>query len=585
MARKLAALFLWNVFPMRASEFLLSTLKETPADAEVVSHQLMMRAGLIRRIAAGIYTWMPAGLRVLRKVEAIVREEMDRAGALELSMPVVQPAELWQESGRWEQYGPELARLQDRHQREFCLGPTHEEIITFVGKSEIKSYKQLPVNFYQIQIKFRDEIRPRFGVMRSREFIMKDAYSFHTDQASLEQTYWRMHAAYTAIFTRLGLNFRPVEADTGSIGGSHSHEFHVLAESGEDDIAFSSASDYAANVELAEALAPAAPEPKAQHAIEKFATPGVKTIDDLVSHAGVAIETTVKTLFVVGDNEELIALVIRGDHRLNEIKAEKILGVAAPLKMADEAQVRAAIGAGFGSLGPVGLQQRVVVDRSAAHLADFVCGANEQEQHFKGANWGRDVPDFEVADLREVVAGDPSPCGNGTLDIRRGIEVGHIFQLGTKYSEAMNAMVLDETGKNVPMFMGCYGIGVTRIVAAAIEQNHDDRGIIWPKAMAPFSVALVPLNMDKSPLVAEATEALYRALINAGVDVFLDDRKERPGVKFAEMELLGIPVRVTLGERSLQAGNVEIQCRRDGESNDISTDHAFAHINELLASL
>jgi prolyl-tRNA synthetase len=454
-----------------------------------------------------------------------------------------------------------------------------------VGKSEIKSYKQLPVNFYQIQTKFRDEIRPRFGVMRSREFIMKDAYSFHTDQASLEQTYWRMHAAYTAIFTRLGLNFRPVEADTGSIGGSHSHEFHVLAESGEDDIAFSSASDYAANVELAEALAPAAPRPEAQHAIEKFATPGVKTIDDLVSHAGVAIETTVKTLFVVGDNEELIALVIRGDHRLNEIKAEKILGVAAPLKMADEAQVRVAIGAGFGSLGPVGLQQRVVVDRSAAHLADFVCGANEQEQHFKGANWGRDVPDFEVADLREVVAGDPSPCGNGTLDIRRGIEVGHIFQLGTKYSEAMNAMVLDETGKNVPMFMGCYGIGVTRIVAAAIEQNHDDRGIIWPKAMAPFSVALVPLNMDKSPLVAEATEALYEALINAGVDVFLDDRKERPGVKFAEMELLGIPVRVTLGERSLQAGNVEIQCRRDGESNDISTDHALAHINELLASL
>ena len=570
---------------MRASEFLLSTLKETPADAEVVSHQLMMRAGLIRRIAAGIYTWMPTGLRVLRKIEAIVREEMNRAGALELAMPVVQPAELWQESGRWEQYGPELARLQDRHQREFCLGPTHEEIITYVGRSEIRSYKQLPVNFYQIQTKFRDEIRPRFGVMRSREFIMKDAYSFHVDQESLEQTYWRMHAAYTAIFTRLGLNFRPVEADTGSIGGSHSHEFHVLAESGEDDIAFSSASDFAANVELAEALAPTAPRPDAQHALEKFATPGVKTIDDLVANAGVSIEATVKTLFVVGVNEELIALVIRGDHRLNEIKAEKISGVAAPLRMADEALVRNGVGAGFGSLGPVGLQQRVVVDRSAAHLADFICGANEPEQHFRGVNWGRDVPAFEIADLREVVAGDPSPCGNGTLEIRRGIEVGHIFQLGTKYSEAMNAMVLDETGKNVPMSMGCYGIGVTRIVAAAIEQNHDDRGIIWPKAMAPFSVALVPLNMDKSTLVAEATQALYDELLTAGVEVFLDDRNERPGVKFAEMELLGIPVRVTLGERSLQAGNVEIQSRREGESNDIPKDHAFAHITELLARL
>jgi len=570
---------------MRASDFLLSTLKETPADAEVVSHQLMMRAGLVRRIAAGIYTWMPTGLRVLRKVEAIVREEMNRAGAMELSMPVVQPAELWQESGRWEQYGPELARLQDRHQRDFCLGPTHEEIITYVGRNEIKSYKQLPVNFYQIQTKFRDEIRPRFGVMRSREFIMKDAYSFHVDQASLEQTYWRMHAAYTAIFTRLGLNFRPVEADTGSIGGSHSHEFHVLAESGEDDIAFSTASDYAANVELAEALAPTAQQSESHVALTKFATPGVKTIEDLVAHANVAIESTVKTLFVLGEDETLIALVIRGDHRLNEIKAEKIAGVAAPLKMADEIGVRDAIGAGFGSLGPIGLQQRIIVDRSAAHIVNFVCGANEPEQHYKGANWGRDVAEFEVADLRSVVAGDPSPCGNGTLNIRRGIEVGHIFQLGTKYSEAMNAMVLDETGKNVPMSMGCYGIGVTRIVAAAIEQNHDDRGIIWPKAMAPFTVALVPLNMDKSPVVAAATETLYSQLLAAGIDVFLDDRKERPGVKFAEMELLGIPVRVTLGERSLQAGNVEIQSRRDGESHDISTDQAYTYINELLTSL
>lgn len=568
---------------MRASQFLLSTLKETPSDAEVISHQLMLRAGLIRRIAAGIYTWMPLGLRVLRKVEQIVREEMNRAGALELSMPVVQPAELWHESGRWEQYGPELARLKDRHDRDFCLGPTHEEVITFIGRSEVKSYKQLPVNFYQIQTKFRDEIRPRFGVMRSREFIMKDAYSFHASHDSLEDTYWRMHEAYTAVFSRLGLDFRPVVADTGSIGGSHSHEFHVLAESGEDDIAFSTSSDFAANVELAEALAPAGERRPPSEDLEKFPTPNVKTIDDLVKSASITIDQTIKTLFVESSEGDLVALVLRGDHRLNEIKAEKIEGLTSPLQMADEQKVLAQVGAGFGSLGPIGLNLRIIVDRSAAHLSDFICGANETDHHYRGANWERDVPSFEVADLREVVAGDPSPCGHGHLEIRRGIEVGHIFQLGTKYSEAMNAVVLDETGKSVPMSMGCYGIGVTRIVAAAIEQNYDASGIIWPASMAPFAVALVPLNMDKSEAVAAATETLYQQLLTAGVDVFLDDRKERPGVKFAEMELLGIPVRVTIGDRSLSEGNLEIQTRRAGKAETVSVDAVFDAIQSLLA--
>ncbi len=568
---------------MRASQFLLSTLKETPADAEVISHQLMLRAGLIRRIAAGIYTWMPLGLRVLRRVENVVREEMNRAGGIELSMPVVQPAELWQESGRWEQYGPELARLQDRHQRDFCLGPTHEEIITFIARSEIKSYKQLPLNFYQIQTKFRDEIRPRFGVMRSREFIMKDAYSFHIDQASQAATYWRMHEAYTAIFTRLGLNFRPVEADTGSIGGSHSHEFHVLAESGEDDIAFSTSSDFAANIELAAALPPVQTRPAPQAALEKFATPKLTTIDALIAAGHGPIEQTVKTLFVMTDEGQLAALVLRGDHRLNEIKAEKIPGLQTPLTMADEKAVIASIGAGFGSLGPAGLSVRVIVDHAASALADFICGANEDGFHLRGVNWERDTNAIELADLRDVVAGDPSPCGNGILEIRRGIEVGHIFQLGTKYSEAMGASVLDENGKTVPMAMGCYGIGVTRIVAAAIEQNWDENGIIWPAAMAPFSVALVPLNMAKSVAVAEATEALYQQCQAQGIDVFMDDRNERPGVKFAEMELIGIPVRVTIGDRSLADGQVEIQTRRDGESLRIDLDNALAHITGLLS--
>ena len=567
---------------MRASEFLLSTLKETPADAEVISHQLMLRAGLIRRIAAGIYTWMPLGLRVLRRVEAIVREEMNNAGALELSMPVVQPAELWHESGRWEQYGPELARLQDRHERDFCLGPTHEEIITTIGRNEVKSYKQLPINFYQIQTKFRDEIRPRFGVMRSREFIMKDAYSFHIDQQSLEKTYWRMHEAYTAIFTRLGLDFRPVEADTGSIGGSHSHEFHVLAESGEDAIAFSDSSDFAANVELAAATAPTEQESQPAENLEKFETPSVKTIDDLVDKHKLAVEQTVKTLFVVSESDELVALVLRGDHRLNALKAEKLSGIATPLTMADEATVKAIAGAGFGSLGPVGLSCRIIVDQSAAGLSSFVCGANSPDAHYKGANWDRDVRHYEVADIREVVAGDPSPCGSGTLEIRRGIEVGHIFQLGTKYSDAMQASVLDEQGKSVPMAMGCYGIGITRIVAAAIEQNHDDRGIIWPDAMAPFQVALVPLGMDKSERVAETTETLYEGLVAMGIEVLLDDRKERPGVKFAEMELIGIPLRITIGDRSLAEGSVEIQGRCDTESTKMTVDSALDEITRRL---
>ena len=567
---------------MRASQFLLSTLKETPADAEVISHQLMLRAGLIRRVAAGIYNWMPLGLRVVRRVEQVVREEMCRAGALEISMPVVQPAELWFESGRWEQYGPELARLHDRHGRDFCLGPTHEEIITSLGRNEIKSYKQLPLNFFQIQTKFRDEIRPRFGVMRSREFIMKDAYSFHVDQTSLEATYWRMHEAYTAIFTRLGLNFRSVEADTGSIGGSHSHEFHVLADSGEDAIAFSDVSDYAANVELAPALAPPDSTTEISESTQ-FATPGVKTIDDLVKQAGFTIEETVKTLFVKGEDGEIVALVLRGDHRLNGLKAEKIPGITSPLEMADEAQVLAITGAGFGSLGPVGLVDvRIVVDASAAALNSFVCGANQDGFHLKGVNWARDVPRLETADIREVIAGDASPCGQGSLEIRRGIEVGHIFQLGTKYSEAMKAVVLNEEGKSVPMAMGCYGIGVTRIVAAAIEQNHDAQGIIWPEAMAPFEVALVPLNMDKSEAVAAATETLYEQLIGKGVEVFMDDRKERPGVKFAQMELIGIPVRVTLGDRSLAEGNIELQARTSDQKQLIPVSEAA---NAIIAMI
>ena len=569
---------------MRASEFLISTLKETPSDAEVVSHQLMLRAGLIRRVAAGIYNWMPLGLRVLRKVEQVVREEMERAGALELAMPVVQPGELWEESGRWEQYGPELCRLEDRHQRPFCLGPTHEEVITQIARSEIKSYKQLPVNLFQIQTKFRDEIRPRFGVMRSREFIMKDAYSFHIDQECQERTYWRMHEAYTAIFTRLGLDFRAVEADTGSIGGNHSHEFHVLAESGEDAIAFSTDSDYAANVELAPAMATSVIDADAEAPpLEKFATPGMTTIDDLAEQLGIAAQQSIKTLLAKDEQGSLVALVVRGDHRLNAIKAAKLPGMASPLVLAEPDEVRDTLGAGFGSLGPVGAHIRVVVDHTAAQMPHFVCGANEDGYHVKGATWGRDVPNAEFADIREIVSGDPSPCGAGTLEIRRGIEVGHIFQLGTKYSETMNASVLDEQGRSQPMVMGCYGIGITRIVAAAIEQNHDANGIIWPAAMAPFDIAIVPLGMDKSEVVAQATERLYAACQDAGLSAFLDDRRERPGVKFAEMELLGMPLRVTVGERSLAEGNLELTHRYSGETEMIATDTILDRLQQILA--
>jgi len=568
---------------MRASEFLLSTLKETPSDAEVVSHQLMLRAGLIRRVAAGIYNWMPLGLRVLRKVENVVREEMERAGALELTMPVVQPGELWEESGRWEQYGPELCRLEDRHQRPFCLGPTHEEIITQIARSEIKSYKQLPVNLFQIQTKFRDEIRPRFGVMRSREFLMKDAYSFHIDQASQESTYWRMHEAYSTIFTRLGLDFRAVEADTGSIGGNHSHEFHVLAESGEDAIAFSTGSDYAANVELAPAIAPAqVAQGNEAPVLEKFATPGLTTIEALAEQLDIPADQSIKTLLAHDAAGELVALVVRGDHRLNAIKASKLPGMSSPLVLAEPDEVKRCLGAGFGSLGPVGVSIRVIVDHTAAAMPSFVCGANEDGFHVKGVTWSRDVPNAEFADIREIVCGDASPCGEGTLEIRRGIEVGHIFQLGTKYSETMNATVLDEQGRSQPMVMGCYGIGITRIVAAAIEQNHDENGIIWPAAMAPFDVAIVPLGLDKSEVVRDASEQLYSACETAGLSVFMDDRAERPGVKFAEMELLGMPLRVTVGERSLAEGKLELTVRRTGETEMISPDQILDRIQQLI---
>ena len=552
---------------MRSSNFLIATQKETPADAEVISHQLMLRAGLIRKLASGMYTWLPLGLRVLRKVEAVVRDEMDKSGAQEVSMPVIQPAELWQESGRWEQYGPELLRIQDRHGRDFCLGPTHEEVVTELVRNEIKSYKQLPINLYQIQTKVRDEIRPRFGIMRSREFLMKDAYSFHADQASLEETYAVMHRAYSNIFTRLNLEFRPVIADTGSIGGSASHEFHVLADSGEDDIAFSDSGSYAANVEMAEALAPAAGRPQPAADLAEVATPGVKSIEELAAFLKIDPASSAKTLLVAGaEEDQLVALVLRGDHQLNPIKAEKIEGIAAPLRLASEEEARATCGAGFGSLGPVGLDIPVIVDRSAACLADFSCGANRDDAHLTGVNWERDLPLGRVEDLRRVEEGDPSPDGAGRLQIKRGIEVGHIFQLGTKYSEAMGAKVLDETGRNITMIMGCYGIGVSRIVAAAIEQNHDERGIVWPASMAPFQLAIIPLNMQKSPEVASCAEELYAALLAAGVDVLMDDRNERPGVKFADMELVGIPHRIVIGDRALADDKIEYKGRRDSES-------------------
>ncbi|WP_145490970.1 proline--tRNA ligase [Yersinia rohdei] len=559
---------------MRTSQYLLSTLKETPADAEVISHQLMLRAGMIRKLASGLYTWLPTGVRVLKKVENIVREEMNNAGAIEVSMPVVQPADLWQESGRWEQYGPELLRFVDRGERPFVLGPTHEEVITDLIRGEINSYKQLPLNFFQIQTKFRDEVRPRFGVMRAREFLMKDAYSFHTTQESLQETYDAMYAAYSKIFERMDLNFRAVLADTGSIGGSASHEFQVLAESGEDDIVFSTDSDYAANIEFAEALAPTEPRAVAGEELRIIDTPNAKTIAELVEQFNLSIEKTVKTLLVHAHEEsghKLVALLVRGDHELNEIKAEKLPQVAKPLTFASEEEIRAVIGAGPGSLGPVNLPLPVVADRSVAVMSDFGAGANIDGKHYFGINWERDLPLPQIADIRNVVEGDISPDGKGTLQIKRGIEVGHIFQLGTKYSEAMKATVQGEDGRNQVMTMGCYGIGVSRVVAAAIEQNYDDRGIIWPDAIAPFQVAILPMNMHKSFRVKELAEELYATLRSHGIDVILDDRKERPGVMFADMELIGVPHNIVIGDRNLDSEEVEYKNRRAGEKQMIKT--------------
>lgn len=569
---------------MRASNLLISTLKETPADAEIVSHQLMLRAGLIRRLASGLYTWLPMGLKVLRKTEAIVREEMDRAGAQEVLMPSVQPAELWQESQRWEKYGPELLRITDRHQREFCYGPTHEEVITDLVRQEIRSYKQLPVNFYQIQTKFRDEIRPRFGLMRAREFLMKDAYSFHLDQASLQETYDNMYATYSRIFSRIGLEFRAVQADTGSIGGNASHEFHVLASSGEDAIAFSDKSDYAANVELAEALAPQGERAAATETMTVVETPAKHTIDDVSQYLNKPASQCLKTLLVEGVEEgSVVALVVRGDHELNEIKAEKHPLVAAPLTFVTAEKVLEISHANIGSVGPIGLTIPVIVDHAAAFVSDFVCGANQDDKHLTGVNWGRDLPEPETADLRKVVAGDPSPDGQGHLEIARGIEVGHIFQLGENYSSKLNAVVLTESGKSQIVTMGCYGIGVSRVVAAAIEQNHDDRGIIWPESIAPYQVVLVPVNAHKSVRVKEKAEEVYQQLLAAGVDVLLDDRGLRPGVAFADMELIGIPHRLILGERGLDNGMIEYKNRRSGEGEEFAIDDVVNIIKQKLS--
>ena len=569
---------------MRLSELPINTLKEVPADAEVVSHQLMLRAGLIRRLTAGLYSWLPMGLRVLRKVERVIREEMDRAGALEVLMPTIQPAELWQESGRWEQYGPELLRLIDRHERPYCYGPTHEEVITDIARRELRSYRQLPVNFYQIQTKFRDEIRPRFGVMRAREFLMKDAYSFHMDEASLAEGYRAMYDAYTRIFTRLKLRFRAVQADTGAIGGTTSQEFHVLADSGEDAIVFSDAGDYAANLEMAAALPPAEPRARPTQQLAQVATPGVKTIAEVSAHLKVTPRQCVKTLFVEGSDGGVVACVLRGDHELNAVKTQKLPGIASPLRMASADRVLQAAGAEPGSVGPVGLKCQVYADHSAVQLSDFVCGANRTDAHLTGVNWGRDLPEPHAVDLRNVVPGDPSPSGRGRLDIARGIEVGHIFQLGRKYSEPMKARVLDEQGREVAPLMGCYGIGVTRIVAAAIEQNHDERGIIWPEPLAPFNVVLVPINLQKSERVRDTSERLYGEFTAAGIEVLLDDRDARPGVKFADAELLGIPHRVVVSDRGLESGRLEYRGRRESESSEFPLADAVGFLRSRMQS-
>ncbi|WP_188008835.1 proline--tRNA ligase [Grimontia hollisae] len=571
---------------MRTSKYLLSTLKETPNDAEVVSHQLMLRAGMIRKLASGLYTWLPTGLRVLQKVENIVRQEINNAGAIETLMPVVQPFELWEETGRSEKMGPELLRFTDRHERPFVLSPTAEEVITSLVRNEVNSYKQLPLNLYQIQTKFRDEVRPRFGVMRAREFSMMDAYSFDLDKEGLQKSYEAMHTAYCAAFDRMGLDYRPVLADTGAIGGSASHEFHVLANSGEDIIAFSSESDYAANIEMAEAVAPAGERAAPTQEMTLVDTPDAKTIAQLVEQFGLPIEKTVKTLFVKASDAvdaDLVALLVRGDHELNEIKAEKLPQVEAPLQFATEEEIRAVVGAGPGSLGPVGLTVPFIVDRSVALMSDFGAGANIDDKHYFGINWGRDVELGDVADIRNVVEGDPSPCGKGTIQLKRGIEVGHIFQLGTNYSEKMGCGVLGADGKNVILEMGCYGIGVSRVVAAAIEQNHDENGIIWPDAIAPFTVAIVPMNMHKSERVKEAAEKLYAELTAAGIEVLFDDRKERPGVMFSDMELIGIPHTIIIGERSMDNGVFEYKHRRDGEKVPVDMENMVEFLKAKLA--
>ena len=562
---------------MRFSEFGLTTLKEVPADAEIVSHKLMLRAGLIRRLASGLFTWMPLGLRVLRRVEAVVREEMDRAGALELLMPAVQPAELWQESGRWDKYGPLLLRMQDRHARDYCFGPTHEEVITDVARKELRSYKQLPINYYQIQTKFRDEIRPRFGVMRSREFIMKDAYSFDADQSGLDASYARMHTAYTAIFERLGLEFRVVDADSGEIGGSRSQEFHVLADSGEDAIAYSDADDYASNIESAATTPTASGYPEPSSELEKLATPGVKTIEALCKFLDIEPKQTLKTLIVEGSDGP-VALLLRGDHELNSVKAQKIPGVASPLTLASPEAVVKVTGCGPGFVGPIGMDIPTFYDHATVGMSDFVCGGMEKNMHYVGINFGRDLQTPQTVDIRNVIEGDSTPGGKGRLSITRGIEVGHIFQLGTKYSEAMGATVQNPDGQNQVMAMGCYGIGITRIVGAAIEQNHDDAGIIWPAPLAPFDVVLVPINMHRSDEVKDAAEILYLELKAAGHEVLLDDRDVRPGVKFADAELIGIPHRLVISERGLAAGQLEYRHRRDSESRNLDREEALKQL-------
>ncbi|MFT5351072.1 MAG: prolyl-tRNA synthetase [Planctomycetota bacterium] len=567
---------------MRTSQILLATQREAPADAEIVSHQLMLRAGLVRQLAAGIYTWLPMGLRVLRKVEGIVREEMDNTGAQEILMSGVQPAELWQESGRWEKYGPELLRLSDRHQRDFCLGPTHEEVITDLVRREIRSYKQLPANFYQIQTKFRDEIRPRFGIMRAREFLMKDAYSFHLNQASLQETYEQMFACYTRIFERVGLAFRAVIADSGSIGGSTSHEFHVLADSGEDRIVFTENGEYAANIELAAAPLPDGQRPQPEQTLKKIATPGQHSIEDVAAFLNVASEKCLKTLIVNGKDDSLVALVLRGDHDLNRIKVEKLEVVSKPLTFASTEAIKRKLACEIGSLGPLGLDIPVIVDHSAAHVTDFVCGANENDYHLIGANWGGDVQEFITADIRNIVSGEPAPDGSGNVKIAQGIEVGHIFQLGTRYSAAMKANCLNENGEASTLIMGCYGIGISRIVAAAIEQNHDDKGIIWPASIAPFSVVLVPIHMHKSLRLREAVMALYDKFRSANIEVLVDDRRERPGVMFADMELIGIPHRFVFSERGLDAQTLEYKGRTDTDNTDVKLENAVEFITEKL---